>query len=465
MDLLVSLCKRRGFVFPSSEIYGGLGSVWDYGPLGTMLKTNIRREWMRRFVYNRGDIVPIESAVLTRREVLQASGHEEGFTDPLVECRKCGKRFRSDHYFEAQKLSHQKRIDETIGSGDSGPLIEGFSFLLCGDGGVHELISSEPKQFNLMFRTHAGPVESDQNLVYLRPETAQGMFVNFKLVAETMRMKPPFGIAQIGKAFRNEITPGNFIFRTREFEQAEIEYFVPPAEADEYFGGWLTIWEDFFRSLGLDDDSGRLRLRQHDKDELAHYSKATTDIEYRFPFGWSELAGVANRTDFDLKQHMEQSKQDLRWFDEDTKEKYLPHVIEPTLGIDRLMLALLVHGLHVSDGTDGREAGELVLKLHPRVAPVTAAVFPLMKKDGLAELAESIAEELRQADLGYVQSDEAGSIGKRYRRHDEIGTPFCVTVDYQSKEDGTVTVRHRDTLKQERVSRTELVNYLREQLG
>ncbi len=427
MDELVSLAKRRGFAFQSSDIYGGLQSSWDYGPLGALMRANIRREWLKRFVYSRTDIVPIESSLLTKREVLQASGHESGFTDPLVECKKCHQRFRADHEIPPAK-DHE-----------------------------HEL--TEPKQFNLMFQTSIGPVADDGALVYLRPETAQGMFVNFKLVAEALRLKPPFGIAQIGKAFRNEITTGHFIFRTLEFEQAEIEYFVPPADAGRHFGEWVAAWEQFFADLGLTGE--RVRLREHGQDELAHYSAGTTDIEYEFPFGWSELAGVANRTDYDLKQHMEHSGKELSLFDEETKEKVVPYVIEPTLGIDRLLMALLVHGFYVSDGTDGREEGEHVLKLHPRIAPVTAAVFPLVKKDGLPELAREVLAKLREAQLGYVQYDESGSIGRRYRRHDEIGTPYCITIDFESKEDNSVTVRHRDSLTQERVPVEELVSHLK----
>ena len=430
METLVSLAKRRGFVFPSGEIYGGVASVWDFGPLGALLKMNVRREWMKRFVFQRSDILPIESAILTKREVLQASGHEKGFTDPLVECTVCHERYRADHEVPAAK-DHQ-----------------------------HQL--TEAKQFNLMFSTHAGPVESEKNLVYLRPETAQGMFVNFKLVQESMRQKPPFGIAQVGKSFRNEITPGNFIFRTREFEQGEIEFFVPPADANEWYEKWVGEWQQFFSNYGLSGE--RVRTRTHEQDELAHYSAGTKDIEYEFPFGWSELAGIANRTDFDLKQHIEHSGQDLSFFDEESKSRYVPFVIEPTLGIDRAALAFLVHALTISDGTDGREAGEVVLKLHPRLAPVTAAVFPLVKKDGLPEIANEVIDALRAANLGYIQYDASGSIGKRYRRHDEIGTPFCITVDGQSKEDQTVTVRHRDTLKQDRVKLDELVSYLTEQL-
>lgn len=440
MDTLVSLCKRRGFVYPSAEIYGGLAAVHDYGPLGALMKQNLRKLWLERFVYRRSDIVPIETSILTHREVLQASGHESGFSDPLAECKVCHQRFRTD---------------PTSPSG-----LHGASQVPQPKDHEHQL--TEAKAFNLMFKTYAGPVEETGNLVYLRPETAQGMFVNFKLIADALRLRPPFGISQIGKTFRNEITTGNFIFRLRELELAEIEYFVPPADAAKHYEQWVALWTQFLADLGLVGD--RIRVRELSPEDRAHYAAANTDIEYEFPFGWGEIAGIANRTDYDLKNHIQHSSQDLSWFDEETKTRIVPYVVEPTLGLDRVLMALLVHGLHISDGTDGREAGEMVLKLHPRVAPVTAAVFPLVKKDGLAEIADEITADLRTADLGYVQSDASGSIGKRYRRHDEIGTPFCVTVDYQTKEDDTVTVRYRDTLEQERVARSELVRYLREQL-
>lgn len=431
METLVSLCKRRGFIFPSAEIYGGLGGVYDFGPLGALMKQNLKRFWTERFVTSRGDIVPVESALLTRPEVLRASGHESGFSDPLVECTICHARFRADHEIPTAK--------------------------------DHEHVLTEAKQFNLMFKTHVGPAEETSNMVYLRPETAQGMFVNFKLIADAMRLKPPFGIAQIGKAFRNEITFGNFTFRVREFEQAEIEYFVPPMSADLLFADWVESWRKFFADLGLEGE--RIRLRQISREDLAHYASAATDVEYEFPFGWSELAGIANRTDFDLKQHIEHSGKDLSWFDEESKERMVPYVIEPTLGIDRLLLALLVHGLQISDGTDGREAGEMILRLHPRIAPVTVAVFPLVKKEGLPELAREVVSQLRRAGIGYIQYDESGSIGRRYRRQDEIGTPFCITIDFDSKEDRMVTVRHRDTLKQERISIEDLVSALKRHLS
>lgn len=428
MEKLVSLAKRRGFVFPSADIYGGLGAVWDYGPLGALMKQNLRKLWTERFVTSRADIVPIESSILTNRKVLQASGHEAGFSDPLAECKVCHERFRTDHEIPKAK--------------------------------DHEHQLTEAKAFNLMFKTHAGPIDDEGNLVYLRPETAQGMFVNFKLIADAMRLRPPFGIAQIGKNFRNEITTGHFIFRLRELEIAEIEYYVTPDSADQANVDWVENWRQFFADLGLDGE--RMRIRELEADERAHYAKSNTDFEYEYPFGWGEIAGVANRTDYDLKNHIEHSGKDLALFDEETKEKLIPYVIEPTLGLDRLLMTLLVHGYQESDGTDGREAGETVLKLHPAIAPISAAVFPLVKKDGLAELAQDVAITLRKADLGYIQYDASGSIGKRYRRHDEIGTPFCITVDFDSKEKGTVTVRDRDTLQQETIKIEQLTQYLKE---
>ncbi|MBI4022709.1 glycine--tRNA ligase [Candidatus Berkelbacteria bacterium] len=426
MDKLTSLAKRRGFVFPSAEIYGGLAAVWDYGPLGALMKQNLRKLWLERFVTSQVNIVPIESALLTNREVFVASGHEGGFTDPLVECRLCHERFRADHEIPKAK--------------------------------DHEHDLTEAKPFNLMFKTHAGPVEETANLVYLRPETAQGMFVNFKLVAESMRLKPPFGIAQIGKAFRNEITVGNFIFRLRELEIMEIEYFVKPGQDEVAFTEWQAAMMGFVTELGLDPE--RLRWYEHPKEKLSHYSKRTADIEFAFPFGWGELWGLANRTDFDLKQHSEHSGKDLSWFDEETKERFFPYVVEPALGLDRLLMTLVINGYHESDGTDGREKGEVVLKLHPRVAPITAAVFPLVKKEGLPEIAHTIVNDLRTAGAGVVQYDESGSIGRRYRRQDEIGTPFCITVDFETKEQGSVTVRHRDTQQQDRVPMDELAAHL-----
>ena len=431
METLVSLAKRRGFVFPSAEIYGGLAAVWDYGPLGALMKQNLRREWMKRFVEQRNDIVPIEASILTNRQVLIASGHEKGFSDPLAECTICHERFRTDHEIPKAK-DHEHKL-------------------------------TEAKQFNLMFKSFAGPVENEGNLVYLRPETAQGMFVNFKLIADAMRLRPPFGIAQIGKNFRNEITTGNFIFRLRELEIAELEFFVAPADAEKQNIAWVEAWKQFYVDCGLDDD--RLRVRELSEKDRAHYAASNTDFEYEFPFGWGEIGGVANRTDYDLKNHIEHSGKDLSWFDEETKERIVPYVIEPTLGMDRLLMALLVHGLHISDGTDGREVGEAVLKLNPKIAPVTAAVFPLVKKEGLPQIAQDIVTSLRQANIGYVQYDESGSIGRRYRRQDEIGTPWCITVDFDSQTEKTVTLRHRDTLQQERVAIADLASRLQAELS
>ena len=427
MDELVSLAKRRGFVFPSAEIYGGLSAVWDYGPLGTLLKQNLRTLWRERFVYGRQDIVPIESSILTNRQVLKASGHEQGFSDPLVECKVCHERFRADHEIPTGK-DHEHKL-------------------------------TDAKSFNLMFKTYAGPIEDEGSLVYLRPETAQGMFVNFRLVADSMRLRPPFGIAQIGKNFRNEITTGNFIFRLRELEIAEIEYYVRADDSAKYLEHWVANWKQFFVDVGLNDD--RLKIRELDPEERAHYAVANIDFEYDFPFGAGEIAGVANRTDYDLKNHINHSGKDLMLFDEATKQKWIPYVIEPTLGVDRLLMALLVNGLQVSDGSDGREAGEKVLKLHPRIAPVTVAVFPLVKKSGLPEIAQDVVAKLRQERIGFIQYDESGSIGRRYRRQDEIGTPYCITVDFESKDDDAVTVRHRDSLKQERIKVSELAEYIK----
>lgn len=425
MEEIVSLCKRRGFIFPSADIYGGTGSVWDFGPLGVLLKNNLKNFWLKTFVQNRPDVVLIESAILTKREVLVASGHEAEFTDPLVECKSCHSRFRQDHL-------EDKAICSSCQSKNS---------------------FTDAKKFNLMFKTFLGPIDSSENLAYLRPETAQGMFTNFKIIAESSRLKLPFGIAQVGKAFRNEITTGNFNFRSREFEMVEIEFFVKPGEDEKWFDFWCDEWEKFILSCGLSQQ--RLRRFDHPKKNLAHYSKGTTDFEYQFPFGWGELAGVANRTDFDLSAHEKYSKQDMKYFEESTKEKFWPYVIEPTLGVERLMLALLVEGFEkiVEDKDDkeekDRETGEIVLHLHPKIAPIKAAVLPLVKKDQLPKIAEEIYRSL--SNDWQIAYDESGSIGRRYRRQDEIGTPFCITVDFQSIEDQTVTLRDRDTMKQERV--------------
>ena len=423
MDKIVALCKRRGFIFASSEIYGGLGSTYDYGHYGVLLKTNVKNEWWRAMLQERDDIVALDSAILQHPKTWEASGHLAGFTDPMVDCRHCGKRFRADHLGE---LECGQKPSKHPGEAD-----------------VCDL--TEARDFNLMFETTMGPVKDSGATVYLRPETAQGIFVNFKNVLQFSRKKPPFGIAQVGKSFRNEITPGNFVFRTREFEQMEMEFFVPPDEAPKWYEHWKQARFDWYVELGLRSD--HLRLREHDPDELSHYSSATADVEYLFPIGWSELEGIANRGNFDLTQHSEHSGQKLEYFDPQTKERYVPHVIEPAAGADRATLAFL------ADAYDEEEvAGEqrTVLKLHPRLAPVKVAVLPLVRKDGQPEVAQEIVAALR----GRMQTeyDEGGSIGKRYRRQDEIGTPYCVTVDHQTLEDRTVTVRDRDSLEQERVA-------------
>ncbi|MBA3746549.1 MAG: glycine--tRNA ligase [Solirubrobacterales bacterium] len=436
MDKIVALCKRRGFIFASSEIYGGLGSTYDYGHYGVLLKTNVKNEWWRAMLQERDDIVALDSAILQHPKTWEASGHLAGFTDPMVDCRTCGQRFRADHLGE---LACGQKPSRHPGEAEACDL-------------------TEARDFNLMFETTMGPVKDSGATVYLRPETAQGIFVNFKNVLQFSRRKPPFGIAQVGKSFRNEITPGNFVFRTREFEQMEMEFFVPPDDSDRWYSHWRTARFDWYVELGLRTD--HLRLRDHDPDELAHYSTRTADVEYLFPIGWSELEGIADRGDFDLKAHAEHSGDKLEYFDPQTKERYVPHVIEPAAGADRAVLAFLC------DAYDEEEVnGEqrTVLKLHPRLAPVKVAVLAHVRKDGLPEIARDVYAALR----GRMQSeyDEGGSIGKRYRRQDEIGTPYCVTVDHTTLEDRTVTVRDRDSLEQERVAIDELGDLLASRLA
>ncbi|HVC08198.1 MAG TPA: glycine--tRNA ligase [Solirubrobacterales bacterium] len=423
MEEVVALCKRRGFVFPSSEIYGGLGSTYDFGHYGVLLKSNVKGEWWRAMLRERDDIVALDSAILQHPRVWEASGHLEGFTDPLVDCRTCKLRFRAD-----------KLEDGRCGQKPSKKPGEGPDCDL-----------TEPRQFNLMFETHVGPVAGAGSEVYLRPETAQGIFINFKNVLQFARMKPPFGIAQVGKSFRNEITPGNFIFRTREFEQMEMEFFVPPAEEERWYRAWIEERERWYTELGI--RPGFLRVRVHDPDELSHYSSGTSDIEYLFPIGWSELEGIAKRGDFDLTQHTKFSGEKLEYFDQGTKERYVPHVIEPAAGADRATLAFLVDAYDVEE-VEGRQ--RTVLRLHPRLAPVKVAILPLLSKEGMPEKARDVFQELRRKLP--AEFDEGGSIGKRYRRQDEIGTPWGVTVDHQTMEDDTVTLRDRDTLEQTRVS-------------
>jgi glycyl-tRNA synthetase len=437
MDKIVALSKRRGFIFPSSEIYGGVGSTYDYGHYGVLLKTNIKNEWWRAMLLDRDDIVALDSAIIQHPRTWEASGHLAGFTDPLVDCRTCGQRFRADHLDQVQCPRK--------------PSVHPGEFADCD--------LTEARDFNLMFETTVGPVKESGATVYLRPETAQGIFVNFKNVLQFARKKPPFGIAQIGKSFRNEITPGNFIFRTREFEQMEMEFFVPPAQAQQWFEYWTAERERWYTELGIRPD--HLRLRAHDTDELSHYSSQTSDVEYLFPIGWSELEGIANRGDFDLRQHSEYSGEKLEYFDQATGERYVPHVIEPAAGADRATLAFLVDAYDEEDveGTEGSEGGRrTLLRLHPKLAPVKVAVLPLLRKGGQPELAREVFAALR----GRIQAeyDEGGSIGRRYRRQDEIGTPFCVTIDHQSLEDRTVTVRDRDSLAQERIVIDELAQEL-----
>ncbi|HEX3318762.1 MAG TPA: glycine--tRNA ligase [Solirubrobacteraceae bacterium] len=436
MDKIVALAKRRGFVFPTSEIYGGLGSTYDYGPYGTLLKNNVKAEWWRAIVQERDDVVGLDSAILQAPRTWEASGHLESFTDPLVDCRTCGQRFRADH-LEDNECPRKPSVHP-----GEGP----------------DCALTEAREFNLMLETSLGPVRDEGSIVYLRPETAQGIFANFKNVLQTSRRKPPFGIAQIGKSFRNEITTKQFIFRTREFEQMELEYFVPPDQADEWLRYWLDGRERWYLDLGLSAE--RLRLRPHDPDELSHYSSATSDLEYRFPTGWQELEGIANRGDYDLSRHAEYSGEKLEYFDQATGERYVPHVIEPSAGVDRSLLAFLVDS-YDEDEQEGER--RTVLRLHPRLAPIKVAVLPLVRKDGQPELAKEIAGRLRREVA--TEYDEGGSIGRRYRRQDEIGTPWAVTVDHRSLEDRTVTVRERDSLAQERVAVDDVPALLRERLS
>ncbi len=422
MEEIVALCKRRGFVFPTSEIYGGLGSTYDYGHYGVLLRNNVKGEWWRAMLQERDDIVALDSAILQHPRTWEASGHLEGFTDPLVDCRTCKQRFRADQLDQAAcGRKPSKHPGETP-----------------------ECDLTDARQFNLMFQTHVGPVLDDASVAYLRPETAQGIFVNFKNVLQFARRKPPFGIAQIGKSFRNEITTGNFVFRTREFEQMEMEFFVPPDEAPKWHEHWLAERMRWYTELGIRPD--HLRLRAHGADELSHYSSATSDIEYLFPMGWSELEGIANRGDFDLRQHAEFSGEKLEYFDQETKERYVPHVIEPAAGVDRAMLAFLVDAYDTEE-VEGRQ--RTVLRLHPRMAPVKVAVLPLVSKEGMPEKAREVFDSVRRRVAS--EYDDGGSIGKRYRRQDEIGTPWGVTVDGQTMEDDTVTLRDRDSLDQTRV--------------
>jgi glycyl-tRNA synthetase len=427
MDKIVALCKRRGFIFGSSEIYGGLGSTYDYGHYGVLLKSNVKARWWRAMLQERDDIVALDAAILMHPRTWEASGHLRGFTDPLVDCRACGQRFRADHL---DGLQCPRKPSRPPGQGPECDL-------------------TEARDFNLMFETTIGPVRDAGSTIYLRPETAQGIFVNFKNVLQFSRKKPPFGIAQVGKSFRNEITPGNFIFRTREFEQMEMEFFVPPGEAADWHEHWLAQRMAWYIGLGLRPD--HLRLRAHEPDELSHYSSATSDIEYLFPIGWSELEGIANRGTFDLTAHATHSGEKLEYFDQASGERYVPEVIEPAAGADRAALAFLVDAYDEEEVEGERRT---VLRLHPALAPVKVAVLPLVRKDGQPEVARRVRDEL--SELMQTEYDEGGSIGRRYRRQDEIGTPWAVTVDHQTLEDDTVTVRDRDSLAQERIAIADL---------
>jgi glycyl-tRNA synthetase len=427
LDKIVSLSKRRGFVFQSSEIYGGLSSAWDYGPLGVELKNNIQKRWWKEMTQLHDNIVGIDAAILMHPRVWEASGHVENFHDPMVDCKQCKSRFRADH-IDLEKA--------------------------CPNCGTKDSFT-EPRQFNLMFKTSMGPTDEGGTAVYLRPETAQGIYVNFKNVLQSGRVKIPFGIAQVGKAFRNEIVTKNFIFRTCEFEQMEMQYFIHPDQDDEVFEAWKAARMAYYEKIGIRMD--KLRFEAHGPDELAHYAKAAFDIEYEFPFGWQELEGIHNRTDFDLKRHAEFSGKDMTYLDDQTRERFVPYIIETSAGLTRTLLMVL------SDAYEEEEVAEgdvrTVMRFHPDLAPITVAVFPLVKKDGLADLARDIEKELREDFATFY--DQSGAIGRRYRRQDEIGTPFCVTVDYDSKEDNTVTLRYRDSMEQIRVPVSELSAVIR----
>ncbi len=499
MEQIVSLAKRRGFIFPSSEIYGGINGFWDYGPLGVELKRNIKEAWWQDVVRSRSDIVGLDCSIIMNPKVWEASGHVTGFNDPMVECKQCKARFRADQVYVVRYVQHAPPAGSTPRSvahtlvasseedarkSDSltrheasylGTYLDpdvhdyktycssqgpgsGIACPNCGSAGT----LMEPRQFNLMFKSHAGAMEDSASLVYLRPETAQGIFANYKNVLDTSRLKVPFGIAQIGKAFRNEINPRNFTFRTREFEQMEIEFFCHPNEADKWYEYWRDARFQWYVGLGL--KSERLRLRNHEKDELAHYARACADIEYAFPFGTSELEGIANRTDFDLSQHQKFSGRDMTYFDDETKERYIPYVIEPSGGVDRALLAFLCEAYSEDEAPDenGKPQKRTVLRFHPRLAPIKVAIFPLVKKDGMPEKARAIFDACSRHLAAFY--DEKGAVGRRYRRQDEAGTPFCVTVDGQTAQDGTVTVRDRDTMVQSRIPAEGVLAYVQERL-
>ncbi len=460
MDKIAALCKRRGFVYPGSEIYGGLANTWDYGPLGAELKNNIKQLWWKTFIHRRRDMVGLDGAILMHPRIWEASGHVSNFNDPLVDCKTCKSRFRADHLIEEKLGQH---VDGKPPAELTAILAE--ANLPCPKCGNRTL--TDARQFNMMFRTTIGPVEETGVQVYLRPETAQAIFSQYKNIVATSRVKLPFGVGQIGKAFRNEITPGNFIFRVIEFEQMEIEYFVRPEEAPELFEQWIADMRAWLDLIGIKPEN--IRVREHAAEELSHYSSRTIDYEYNFPgtMGWKELYGLANRSDYDLRQHQEHSGEDLTYFDQPTGTRFLPHVVEPTFGVDRTFLILLLDAYDEEETVDvnGKPDTRVLLRLNPRIAPYKAAVLPLMKKPELADVARTLFDQLQAETDALIEYDETGNIGKRYRRQDEIGTPFCFTVDYDTLEDKAVTVRDRDTTAQHRLPLADVAAFLREKIA
>ncbi|MBW3070062.1 MULTISPECIES: glycine--tRNA ligase [unclassified Actinomyces] len=454
LDRVINLAKRRGFVFPCGEIYGGTRSAWDYGPLGVELKENIKRQWWQYMVRSRDDVVGLDSSVILPRETWVASGHVAAFTDPLIECTSCHKRLREDELQEAYAAKHGIDNPDTVT----------LDQLVCPNCGTRGAFT-EPKAFSGLLKTFLGPVDDEAGLHYLRPETAQGIFINFTNVMSAARKKPPFGIGQVGKSFRNEITPGNFIFRTREFEQMELEFFVEPGTDEEWHQYWIDYRKAWYTDLGISEDN--LRLYEHPKEKLSHYSKRTVDLEYRFGFAggeWGELEGIANRTDFDLSTHAEHSGKDLSYFDQGKNERWTPYVIEPSAGLTRSLMAFLVEAYTEDEApnTKGGVDKRVLLRLDPRLAPVKAAVLPLSRKEELTGPARELAARLRRT--WNVEYDDAGAVGRRYRRQDEVGTPFCITYDFESPQDGAVTVRERDTMAQERIPLEGVERYLAERL-
>ncbi len=458
MEKIVNLCKNRGFIFAGSEIYGGLANTWDYGPLGVEFKNNVKKAWWKKFVQENRYNVGLDAAILMNPQTWVASGHVGGFSDPLMDCKECKERFRADKVIEDWCAENGFTLEKPVDAMSQAEMKEFVNAhnIVCPTCGKFNW--TDIRQFNLMFKTFQGVTEDAKNAVYLRPETAQGIFVNFNNVARSTRKKLPFGVCQVGKSFRNEITPGNFTFRTREFEQMELEFFCKPGTELEWFAYWKQFCKDWLLALGMKEEN--LRLRDHDPEELSHYSNATTDFEFVFPFGWGELWGVASRTDFDLNAHQTTSGQDMTYFDQETNEHYIPYVIEPSLGADRVALAFLVDAYDEEVVDEAKNDTRVVLRLHPALAPFKAAVLPLSKK--LSEKGNQVYEMLSK--YFNVDYDEAGSIGKRYRREDEIGTPFCVTVDFETETDGCVTVRERDTMEQIRLPIDQVVSYLNEKL-